>query len=224
MWYNVNSIEVWINRLLVALTLGWIKGFLYVILLPQSVLFCSIFDLSTQPSWLKETMNTHIMPFFVISSNSYTRILDSYWPSYASMTVHIIDGISYDTSKTLTRTLSCIKVSLIMNIIHMLPLYNLVTLFIRWPVSRTATVLAFYWVPCLNLSILLSIHTAVMDCYWLFLSTSISGLNDCCAAILQGLKLIYSMYEYNPPSFSATGRLESRYHIQSCHDIVYGWL
>ena len=142
------------------------KGFLYPILSSPSVVFHSTFDLWNQPGWEKETLISHIPPFFVICSNPYTRILDRCSPSYASMTLQIIEGIWYDISRNPTRTISSMKVSTTRNITHKLCENHLPTSLNRRPVSRAATLLASYWAPCLNIIVLLRIHAPVKDHHW----------------------------------------------------------
>ena len=77
-----------------------------------------------------------------------------------------IEGIWYDISRNPTRTISSMKVSTTRNITHKLHVYDRGTKFNRRPVSRAARVLASYWAPCLNIIVLLRIHTPVKDHYW----------------------------------------------------------
>jgi len=51
-------------------------------------------------AWENETLITHILPFFAICSNSYTRMLDRWSTSCASMTLTVIQGIWYLFSRT----------------------------------------------------------------------------------------------------------------------------
>jgi len=142
------------------------NGFLYPILLSRPVVFRSAFDPSNQPGWEKETLITPILPLFVICSNSYTSVLDRFSPSYTSMTLQVIEGILYDISRNPTRTISSMKVSTTRDITHMLYVYDLPTSFNWRPGSRAATVLASNWAPCLNMIVLLRIHTPGKDRYW----------------------------------------------------------
>jgi len=122
---------------------------------------------SMKPTKLrKETLITHIPPFIVICSNSYTKVLDRCSPSYASITLQIIEGIWYDSSWNPTRTISSMKVSTSRDITHKLYVYDLPTSFYRRPVSRAATVIASYWTPCLNIIVLFRIHATLKDRYW----------------------------------------------------------
>jgi len=143
------------------------KGFLCPILLSCSVVFHYTFDPWNQPRpWEKETLITHIPPFFVICSNSYTRILPRCSSSYASMTLQVIEGIWYDISKNPTRTIFSMKVSTTRDNTDKLWVYDLATSFNRRPVSRAATVIASYLAPCLYILVLLMIHAPVKDHYW----------------------------------------------------------
>jgi len=158
------------------------KGFQYPILLSRYVVFLSTFDLWNQPGWEKETLITHIPPFFVICSNPYTRRLDRCSPSYASMTLQITEGIWYDISRNPTRTMSSMKVSTTRNIAHKLCVYDLANSLNTRPVSRAATVLASYWAPCRNIIVLLRIVTE---------ATILSVLDDHCVGIRLARKLTY---------------------------------
>jgi len=143
------------------------KGFLYPILLSWSVVFHYTFDPWNQPGpWEKETLITHIPAFFVICSNSYTRILERCSPSYASMTLQVIDGIWYDISRNPRKTISSKKVSTTRDITHKLCVYDLATSYNRKLVSWAATVIASYWAPCLYIFVLLMIHAPVKDHFW----------------------------------------------------------
>jgi len=163
---DIESIRVWLSILQVAVTFGGMKGSLYPILFSWSEVFHSTCDPWNQLSWEKEISITHMPPIFVICSNSHTRILDRCSPSYASMTLQVIEGIWYDISWNPTQTISSMKVSITSNISHMLCVYDLATSFNRRPVSWAATVLASYWALCLNIIILHSIHPPVKDRYW----------------------------------------------------------
>jgi len=165
--WDIESIGVWLSILQVPVTFGGMKGFLYPILLSQSVLFHYTFDPCNQPGpWEKETLITHIPPFFVICSNSYTRILNRCSPLYASMTLQVIDGIWFDISRNPTRTLSSMKLSMTRDITHKLCVYDLATSFNRRPVSWAATAIASYWAPCLYILVLLMIHAPVKGHHW----------------------------------------------------------
>jgi len=150
----------------VAVTFGGMKGFVYTILLSQSVVFHSTFDPWNQPSWAKVTLITHILPFLIICSNSYTRKLDRCLSLYASMTLQIIEGTWYDISRNQTSTISSGKVSKSRNITHKLCVYDLATSLNRRPLSWAATVLASYWTHCLSIIVLLSILSPVKDRSW----------------------------------------------------------
>jgi len=122
-----------------AVTLSGMEGCLCPIVLSWSVVFQSTFDPWNQPDWETESLTTHILPFFVISSNSYTIILDRCSPLYASMTLQVIEGIWYDISSNPTRTISSVKVSMTRDITHKLCMYDHATSFSRRSVSRAAT-------------------------------------------------------------------------------------
>jgi len=148
--------------------LRWNEG----LLISHSVVTnCAVFHYPYDP-WNqpgpseKETLITHIPPFFVIRTNSYTRIWDRCSPLYASMTIQVIEGIWYDISRNPTRTISSMKVSTTRDITYELCVYDLATSFNRRAVSQAATVIAYYWAPCLNILVLLMIHTPVKDHYW----------------------------------------------------------
>jgi len=155
-----------LSILQVAVNFGGMKGCIYPILLSWSVVFHYTFDPWNQPRpWEKETLITHILPFFVICSNSYTRILDRCSPSYAWMTLQVKDGIWYDISRKSTRTISSMKVSTTRDITHKLWVYDLATSFNWRPVSWAATVIDSYRAPCLYILLPLMIHTPVKDHY-----------------------------------------------------------
>jgi len=156
-----------LSLLQVAVTFGRMQGFIYSILLSQCVVFHYTFDPWNQPApWEKETLITHIPRFFVIWSNSYCRILDRCSPSYASMTLQVIDGIWYNICRNPTRTISSMKVSTTRDITHKLCMYDLTTSFNGRPVSLAATVIASHWAPCLYILVLFMIHTPIKDHYW----------------------------------------------------------
>jgi len=182
------------SRLQSAVTLSGMKAFLYPILLSRSVVFHYTFELRNEPYWEKATSITHIPPSFVICSNSYTRILVSCSPAYASMTLQVTEGIWYDISRNPARTISSMKVSTTRNITHKLCVYDLAISFNRRPVSQTANVLAFYLALCLNIIVLLRIHTPVKDRYWRNCPASLSVLDDYCAGIQLARKLTNSLY------------------------------
>jgi len=143
------------------------KRFLYPILLSRSVVFHYTFDPWNQPGpWEKETSLTHIPPVFIICSNSYTRILDRCVPGYVLMTLQVIEGIWYDMSTNPTRTIYGITVRTTKDITHKLCIYDHATSYNRRPVSRTATVIASYWAPCLYILVLLMMHALVKNRYW----------------------------------------------------------
>jgi len=164
--WDIESIGVWLRILQVAVTFGGMKGFSYPILLSWSVVFHSTFDPWNQPGpWEKETSITHIPSFFVLCSNSYTRILDRCSPSYESMTLQVIQGIWYDISRNPTRTISSMKVTTTRDITHNMCMYDLATSFNRRPVSPAAIVIAFHCAPCLYILVLLMIHALYILVY-----------------------------------------------------------
>jgi hypothetical protein len=166
MRWDIQPIRGWLSILQVAVTFGRMKGFLYPILLLWSVVFHYTFDPWNQPRpWEKETLITHIPAFIDICSNPYSRILDRCSPSYVLMTLQVIEGIWYDICRHLTRTISCMKVSTTRDITYKLCVYDLATSFNWWPVSRAATVIAFYCAPWVYMLVLLMTHAPVKDRY-----------------------------------------------------------
>jgi len=121
---------------------------------------------NTKPGWDKETFITSILPHYVICSNSYNETWDSCSPSCSSMTLQVIKGIWYDTSRNQTRTISSRKVNTTKNVTHHLRVNDFATSYNRRPVIRAATVLAPYWAPCLSIIALLRIHAPVKDRDW----------------------------------------------------------
>jgi len=179
---------------LVAVTFGGRKGFLYPILLSWTVVFHYTFDPWNQPgSWEKGILITHIPPFFVICSNSYTRILDRCSHSCASVTIRVVEGIWYDISWTQQ---------------ELYPLWRLAQLGILHKCCACTTFqphsIGGLWVEqqqwCFLLSslsrhvILLRIHGPVKDRYWSNHPTSLLVFEDHCAGIQLAMKLTYSLY------------------------------
>jgi len=178
----------------VAVTFGGMIGCLYPILLSWTVVFHYTFDLWNQPGpWEKETFITHIPPFFVICSNSYTRILGKCSSSCAPMTLTVIEGIWYDISRTQQ---------------DLYPVWRLAWLGILH-ISCVCTTLQPHsigglWVEqrqwCFLLSslskhnVLVTIHAPVKDRYWSNHPTSLSVLDDHCAGIQLARILSYSLY------------------------------
>ena len=108
------------------MTFGAIDGFLYAILLSQTVVIYYTYHSWNKPRpWEKETIITPIPPFFVICSNSYTRIWDRYLPSYTSMISRVIDRIWYDISRHPICTISSIEVRTPSDITHEFWVYML---------------------------------------------------------------------------------------------------
>jgi len=141
------------------------------------VAFYYTFDPWNQPGpWEKEMLITNTPPFFVIWSNSSSRIWDRCSSSYASMTLQVIEGIWYDISRNPTRLISIMKVSTTRDITYKLSVYDLPTSFNRRHVSRAATVIASYSAPCLYILVLLMIHTPVKDRWWSKHPTSLISL------------------------------------------------
>jgi len=141
---DTESIGVWLSIVQAAVTISGMKGVIYPILLSRFVVFLSTFDPPNQPGWEHETWITHIPPFFVICLNSYSIALDGGSPSYASVTLQVIQGIWYIISRNPKRTIPSMKVSMTRNITHMLRVKDLATSFNRRPVSQAATVFASY--------------------------------------------------------------------------------
>jgi len=167
-------------------------SFLYPILLSRTVVFHYTFDPWNHPGpWEKETLITHIPPFFVVCSNSYSRILDRCSPSCAPMTLTVVEGIWYDISRTQQ---------------ELYPVWRLAQLGILH-ISCACTTLQPHsigglWVEqqqwCFLLSslskhiVLLRIHTPVKDHYWRNHPTNLSVLDHLCAGIQLARLLTYS--------------------------------
>ena len=162
----------------------------------------------------------HILPFFVMSSNSYTTMLDSCSSLFNSMTLQVIDGILYDISRNPKRTISSIKVSMTSNVTQKLCLYNLATLLNRRPVSRGTTVLASYWARCLNIIVPLRIHAPVDDHYWSNHPTNLSVLENFRLGIQLASELTYSLYYNDLPTSSGAWMLNCRYNLQYRSDVL----
>jgi hypothetical protein len=170
----MESIGVWLSILQVEVTFLGMKGLLYPIQLSRSVVFHYTFNPWNHPGlWKKETLITYIVPFFVICLNSYTRILDRCSPSYAFMTVWVIERIWYDSSRNLAWTIWCMKVSTTRDTTQKFCVNDLATAFTRRPVSQAAPVIASYWAPCPYFLALLMIHAPVKDHYWIKCPTSL---------------------------------------------------
>jgi len=86
--------------------LRWNEGLLIShSVVTSCVVFHYTFDLWNIPGpWEKEISIIHIPPFIVICPNSYTTIWDRCSPSYASMTLQVIEGIWYDIPRNPTCT------------------------------------------------------------------------------------------------------------------------
>jgi len=109
--------------------LSWIVVFHYTI------------DPWDQPSWQKKWFITQIPLVCVTWLISCSGILDKWSPSYASMTLLVIEGIWYDISRNLTRTIYGMKVTTTRDSTQKLCVYDLATT-INWrPVSREATLM-----------------------------------------------------------------------------------
>jgi len=178
----------------VAVTFGGRKGFLYPILLSQTVVFHYTFDPWNQPGpWEKETFVTHILPFFIICSNSYTGILDRCSPSRTSMTLTVVEGIWYDIFRTEQELYAVWRLARQGILQKRCACTTLQPLSIGglWDERQQ-------W--CFLLSslckhvVLLRIHPPVKDCYWSNHSSSISVLDDHCAGIQLARKLTYSLF------------------------------
>jgi len=104
-------------------------------------------------------------PFFIMCSNSDSKVFDRCSPSYTSMTLEIIEAIWHDISRNPTGTISNMKVSTTRDITHTLYVYHLGTSFNWRPVRWAATVIGFYWSCCPNIFILLRINAPVKDHY-----------------------------------------------------------
>jgi len=175
-----------------AVTFGGKMGFLYPILLTWCMVFHSTFDPWTQHGWDKQTLITHILPFFGICSNSYIRIVDRCPPSYSWMTLQDMEWIWYYISRNLTRTISSLQVSTTWNITHKLCVFVLSTWFNMRPMSEAATILDLYWAPCLNIIVVLGNYTPVKDHYWSNHSYQFSI--DHCMGIHLVRKFTYLLY------------------------------
>jgi len=138
----------------------------------------------------KETFITHIPPFFVICSNSNTRILDRYSSSCCSMTLTVVRGIWYDISR-IEQELYPVWRFAWLGILHKgcaCTIYQPHSIGGLWVEQQQWRLLLS------SLSkhiILLSIHDPVKDCYW---SNHPTTLSDHGAGIQLGRKLTYSLY------------------------------
>jgi hypothetical protein len=164
--------------------------------------FHSTIDPWNQTGWDESTFITHILPFFIIYSKSYTRILDWRSPWYAYMTVKVLDGVWYNTSRNPIRTLFSTKVSTTRDITHKLCIHDLPTPSSQRAVIQAAIVIAFYWDLCPCSTALLRIHATVQGCDWSNHGTSQSVLHDYCPGIQLAKILMYSFHLDNLPSIS----------------------
>jgi len=165
---NSNRYPIWCRKVVVHVTIlqvavavGWVKGFLYPKVFQPTVVLHYTFDPWCQPGWEKETLIINIPHLFGICLNLYPRILVSWSHWYASRTSKVIGGLWYNISRNPTRTMSSRNVSMTRDITYKFCMYDHVSSFQRRPVSRAATVSASYWPPCLNIVVVVRIHTPV---------------------------------------------------------------
>jgi len=183
--------------------------------------FCwCTFDPWNQPHWENETTITYIPSFFVKCLISYCRILDGSAHLYASMTSQVIEGVWYNISGIPTWTIHSVTVSMTRDITHTLCTYDCATSFNRRPVSGAAPLIASHWAPCLNIAVLLRVHTPVKNCCWSNHPTRLSVLDDDCAGTHLATKLTYALYWEDQPSLLAARRLECWHHFLSSIKIV----
>jgi len=118
------------------------------------------------------------------------------------------------SSGTHQELISCMKVGTIRDITHKLCVYDLVTSVNRRPVSRTAAVIASYW---------LLAYTSYFSSWSMLQSMNATGANilpalsvldDQCPDIQLARKLTYSLYSDDQPSLSPARRLERRHNSQ----------
>jgi len=170
-------------------------------------------------AWEKVTLITDIPPFFVICSNSYTRILDRGSSSSASMTLTIIKGIWYNITRTQRELYPAWRLARL----RILP--NGCACTTLQPQSRGGQWVEQQqsWLLLSSLYkhiVLLRIRNAVNDHYLSNHSTGLLVPDDHCVRIPLARKLTYSLYEDDLPSFSAAQRLQRRYNSQCRNDLV----
>jgi len=94
---------------------------------------------SIKRTWLRKRNLNHTHSAFLYFMLEF--VLDRWSPSYASMTLSVIEGIWYDISRNPTWSISSMKVSMTRDITHKLHVNNHATTFNRQLVSQAATVM-----------------------------------------------------------------------------------
>jgi len=180
-----------------------------------------LWSMKPTQAWEKQTLITHIPPFFVMCSNSYTRIFGEMltFICFHDFLGHRWDMIWY--------------------------LQNPTGIYLEWRFLRLGILhkhcpcttlqphtIGGLWVEqqqwCFLLStmtkhsVLPKIHAPVKDRYWSKHPTSLSNLNDHCMGIQLVRTLTYSLYLGHLPSLSAARRLEHTFNSQCRTHIVNG--
>lgn len=168
-----------------------------------------------------DTLTTQSPFFSVICSNSCTRIVHRCPPSYASMTLKVIDGIWYNISRTQQ---------------ELYPEWRLVQLGISH-ITCTCTTMQSHsidglWVLqtewCFLLSFLCRqvllgrIHYMVKVHFWSNHLTNLLVLDNHHCGIQLARNLPYSLYWQYLPSLSSAWTVECRYNSLCCNDTVLG--
>jgi len=142
-----------------------------------------------------------------------------------SMTLMVIEGISYDITSNPTWTISSFVVSpTSRDITYKLCMYYIATWFNKMAVSWAAIVIEFDWAPCRNIIVNLTIHTPVKDYHYRKHPASVSVLGDHCVGIQLGLnphtdsiKTIYYQYRLlGGLSVGITHNATIMYHLAHC--------
>ena len=147
---------------------------------------------SITPRWEKEIIVTQILPFFVIRSNSYTRILNRSSLLFGSWLLRSWKGFDM-ISPGNQQELYPVGWLAWLGILHS----NCVCTtyyFIQYEVCLSSTNIDYFFLSSLcKQCCLLRIHLPVKDRYWQKLCTSASVLNDHWAGIQPARILSYSL-------------------------------
>jgi len=165
------------------------EGLVYPSDLSQTAVFHCTFD-HIKPSWEKEIIITHILPFFVVCSNSFPRNLDRGSLSFGSWhyrSWNRLDMISPGNQQALSPVarLAWLGIS------HWKWVFT-TYYFIHYVGCYLSSNSDCFLLSSLGiLCCLLRIHLLVKDRYWPKHPTSLSVLNDHWAGILPARKLTY---------------------------------
>jgi hypothetical protein len=130
----------WLRVFQVGLAFSRMKALLNSILFLWSVVFHNTFDPWNKTDWKTATLIKHMLSFFIICLNSYTRILDRLSLSYVFIPIMIISGIEYDMSRSTARTISSLKISTNGNITLQMFVYERATIL---PAQQYWTIIAW---------------------------------------------------------------------------------